>query len=90
MSRADTQEENRQPFHLYVDEVHNFLTLAFADILSESRKYGLNLILAHQYLDQLDKGVRSAVFGNVGTIISFCAGAEVRHFWPESSTPSLA
>ncbi|MHB1459541.1 MAG: type IV secretory system conjugative DNA transfer family protein, partial [Armatimonadota bacterium] len=70
-SRADTPEAARRPFHLYVDELQNFLTLAFADILSESRKYGLDLVLAHQYIAQLDEKVRSAIFGNVGTIISF-------------------
>jgi DNA helicase HerA-like ATPase len=87
MSRADIPEDDRRPFYLYVDEVHNFLTLAFADILSESRKYGLNLILAHQYIGQLDEKVRSAIFGNVGTIVSFRAGAEdarplAREFYP--------
>ncbi len=76
MSRADVPEEGRRPFYFYVDEVHNFITPAFADILSESRKYGLNLILAHQYIDQLDKPVRSAIFGNVGTIISFRVGID--------------
>jgi hypothetical protein len=86
-SRADISEDRRRPFYLYVDEVHNFLTPSFADILSEARKYGLNLILAHQHLEQLDEKVRSAIFGNVGTMISFRAGAEdarllAREFWP--------
>jgi hypothetical protein len=76
MSRSDLPEEQRRPFYLYVDEVHNFLTLAFADILSESRKYGLNLILAHQYIDQLEPEIRSAIFGNVGTTISFRVGVD--------------
>jgi len=76
MSRADMPEEKRKPFYLYVDEIHNFLTLSFADILSESRKYGLNLTLAHQYIDQLDEKIRGAIFGNVGTIISFRVGLE--------------
>lgn len=80
MSRVDLPEDNRKPFYFYVDEVHNFLTPAFADILSESRKYGLNLILAHQYIEQLDERVRSAIFGNVGTMISFRAGAEDSHY----------
>ncbi|MHB8173273.1 MAG: TraM recognition domain-containing protein [Nitrospirota bacterium] len=69
-------ESERKPFYLYVDEFHNFLTLSFANILSESRKYGLNLILAHQYIEQLDEKITAAVFGNVGTIISFRVGAE--------------
>jgi len=87
LSRADLKEEKRRPFYLYVDEIHNFLTLSFADILSEARKYGLNLILAHQYIEQLDEKIRSAIFGNVGTIISFRVGAEdakilAREFYP--------
>ncbi|MHB1456755.1 MAG: type IV secretory system conjugative DNA transfer family protein [Armatimonadota bacterium] len=74
LSRASLPEDGRRPFYLYVDEVHNFLTQSFADILSECRKYGLNLILAHQYIEQLDEQVRSAIFGNVGTMISFRVG----------------
>lgn len=87
LSRADLPEEKRRPFYLYVDEIHSFLTLSFADILSEARKYGLNLILAHQYIDQLDEKIKEAIFGNVGTIISFRVGAEdakylAREFYP--------
>jgi len=87
MSRANIPEENRKPFYLYVDEFHNFLTLSFADILSESRKYGLSLVLANQFIAQLDKKIRDAVFGNVGTLISFRVGAEdakylSREFYP--------
>lgn len=76
ISRQDIHESIREPFYLYVDEVHNFLTESFADILSESRKYGLRLILAHQYIEQLDKAMRAAIFGNAGTIISFRVGAD--------------
>ena len=76
LSRADISESERKPFYLYVDEFHNFLTLSFANILTESRKYNLNLILAHQYIEQLDEKITAAVFGNVGTIISFRVGAE--------------
>jgi DNA helicase HerA-like ATPase len=76
LSRSDLLEDKRKPFYLYVDEIHNFLTLSFADILSEARKYGLNLILAHQYIEQLDEKIRAAIFGNVGTIVSFRIGAE--------------
>jgi hypothetical protein len=76
LSRSDLPEDKRKPFYLYVDEIHNFLTLSFADILSEARKYGLNLILAHQYIEQLDERIRAAIFGNVGTIVSFRIGAE--------------
>ena len=87
LSRADLPEKKRRPFYLYVDEIHNFLTLSFADILSEARKYGLNLTLAHQYIEQLDEKIRSAIFGNVGTIISFKIGVEdakylAKEFYP--------
>ena len=76
LSRADMPESERKSFYLYVDEFHNFLTLSFANILTESRKYNLNLILAHQYIEQLDEKIMAAVSGNVGTIISFRVGAE--------------
>lgn len=76
LSRADLPEAKRRAFYLYVDEFHNFVTLSFADILSEARKYGLNLILSHQYIEQLDEKIRAAVFGNVGTIITFRVGVE--------------
>ncbi len=75
MSRVDMPEAARRDFYLYVDEFQNFATESFADILSEARKYRLNLTLAHQYIAQLEEGVRNAVFGNVGTIISFRVGA---------------
>ena len=76
LSRTDLPEAKRRPFYLYVDEIHNFLTLSFADVLSEARKYGLHLILAHQYIEQLEDKIRAAIFGNVGTIISFRVGPE--------------
>jgi hypothetical protein len=76
VSRASVPEEKRKSFYLYVDEFHNFVSLTFADILSEARKYGLYLILAHQYIAQLHEKVRSGIFGNVGTIISFRIGLE--------------
>ena len=75
MSRVDIPEEERKDFYLYVDEFQNFATESFADILSEARKYRLNLIIAHQYVGQLEEEVRDAVFGNVGTIVSFRVGA---------------
>jgi len=76
MERVDVAEEERQDFHLYCDEFQNFATLSFIGILSEARKYRLNLTLAHQYIDQLDPAVKEAVFGNVGTLISFRVGAK--------------
>ncbi len=75
MSRVDVPEEQRKDFYLYVDEFQNFATDSFADILSEARKYRLNLIIAHQYIEQLGEVVKPAVFGNVGTIICFRVGA---------------
>jgi hypothetical protein len=71
MGRADMHESKRRPFYLYVDEFQNFATDSFAVILSEARKYGLNLTVANQYISQMSQPVRDAVFGNVGTIISF-------------------
>jgi CxxC-x17-CxxC domain-containing protein len=75
MGRVDVPEQERKDFYLYVDEFQNFATLSFANILSEARKYRLNLILAHQYIEQLAEEVAAAVFGNVGTIVSFRVGA---------------
>lgn len=75
MSRVDIPEEERADFYLYVDEFQNFATDSFADILSEARKYRLNLIIAHQYIEQLGEVVKPAVFGNVGTMIVFRVGA---------------
>lgn len=71
MGRADMPEAARTPFYLYVDEFQNFATDSFAVILSEARKYGLNLTVANQYISQMSQPVRDAVFGNVGTIVSF-------------------
>lgn len=71
MGRADIPLENRRPFYLYVDEFQNFATDSFATILSEARKYALNLTIANQYISQMEQPVRDAVFGNVGTIMSF-------------------
>jgi len=87
LSRADLSEDKRRPFYLYVDEIHNFITLSFADILSEARKYGLNLILAHQYIEQLDEKIRPAIFGNVGTLISFRVGAEDAKYLAREFSP---
>lgn len=75
MHRATQQEHTRKPFYLYVDEMHSFISLSFVDILAEARKYGLSLFLTHQYIEQIDERIRGAIFGNVGTIISFRVGA---------------
>lgn len=77
MSRSDIENvEDRRPFYLYVDEFQNFATDSFAVILSEARKYGLNLTVANQYTSQMTDAVRDAVFGNVGTTISFRVSAD--------------
>ena len=76
MERIDTPESSRRDFYLYVDEFQNFVsTEIFSHILSEARKYRLNLIMAHQYLWQLDRDIMESVFGNVGTMISFRIGS---------------
>lgn len=77
MSRSDIDDvANRRPFYLYVDEFQNFATDSFATILSEARKYGLNLTIANQYIAQMAETVRDAVFGNVGTAITFRVSAD--------------
>lgn len=73
--RQQIPTASRMPYFLYVDEFHSFTTSAFADMLSELRKYGLGLIATTQYTSRLNKDVREAVFGNVGTLISFRTGA---------------
>lgn len=78
MSRADSSEAQLATlpnFYLYVDEFQSFANKSFADILSEARKYKLNLTIAHQYIEQMEEEVRNAVFGNVGTMITFRVGA---------------
>lgn len=77
MSRSDIDRiEDRRPFYLYVDEFQNFATDSFAVILSEARKYGLNLTVANQYVSQMTDSVKNAVFGNVGSMISFRVSVE--------------
>ncbi|MBI2175341.1 MAG: type IV secretion system DNA-binding domain-containing protein [Parcubacteria group bacterium] len=75
LERQNLPEEVRKDFYLYIDEFQNFSTDIFPSILSEARKYRLNLNLAHQYLYQLPEGIKHAVFGNVGTVISFRVGS---------------
>lgn len=94
LSRANQSEEERRDFYLYMDEFHNFTTLALTGMLSELRKYRLNLILAHQYLAQLDERLLAAILGNVGTVISFRIGASdteiiAQEFAPEFSATDL-
>ncbi len=100
LSRADTPQKDRRRFYLYVDEFQNFVTDAFATILSEARKYELALIMAHQYIgqlvgktaayDQASTKMRDAVFGNVGTIMSFKIGAEDAEYMAKEMAPVLS
>lgn len=100
MSRADVPQKDRRRFYLYVDEFQNFITDAFATILSEARKYELGLIMAHQYIGQLvgkteaygqgGTKMRDAVFGNVGSIMSFKIGAEDAEYMAKEMAPVLS
>ncbi len=100
LSRADLPQADRKRFYLYVDEFQNFITDAFATILSEARKYELGLIMAHQYIGQLvgktesygqsSTKMRDAVFGNVGTIMSFKIGAEDAEYMAKEFAPVLS
>lgn len=74
-SRADRSPDQRRDFWVYLDEFHTFTTLSLATMLSELRKYHVGFVLAHQYAEQLSDPLHAAVFGNVGTIISFRVGA---------------
>lgn len=97
MSRADIHEDKRKDFFLYVDEFQNFATDSFCSILSEARKYHLNLIMAHQYINQLvvskfgqtSTKIRDAVFGNVGTMCSFKVGADDAEYLAKEYAPLL-
>ena len=75
MGRVSVPEEERRDFYLYIDEFQEFSTESFAGILAEARKYRLNLIMSHQYIEQLPDTVKAAIFGNIGTLISFRVGA---------------
>ncbi len=75
LERQDIPEEHRRDFYLYIDEFQNFSTDIFPSILSEARKYRLNLTIAHQYLYQLPDSIKHAVFGNIGTLVSFRVGS---------------
>jgi CxxC-x17-CxxC domain-containing protein len=89
MSRVDIPEEERRDFYLYIDEFQNFSTESFANILSEARKYRLNLIMAHQYIEQLGDTVKAAVFGNVGTLVTFRVGAADAEELVKEFTPTF-
>ena len=90
MSRSSVPESERKDFSLFVDEFQNFSTESFAHILSEARKYRLNLIVANQFISQLSEEIREAVFGNVGTIISFRTGPNDADFLVKQFAPAFS
>lgn len=91
LSRTDIPQEERKDFYLYIDEFQNFTTNSICQILSEARKYALCLNIAHQYIGQLSKGqdtqIKEAVFGNVGTMVSFRVGSEDAEFLVKEFSP---
>ncbi len=94
LSRVDQDPSKRKDFFLYIDEFHNYTTDSIAVILSEARKYRLNLTLAHQFIEQLEDDIRDSVFGNVGSLVSFRVGVTdseflVKQFEPEFSANDL-
>jgi len=89
MSRADTPESERRDFYMYVDEFQNFATPDFAVILSEARKYRLGLCVANQFIGQVEEEVKNAVFGNVGTIISFRVGVTDANYLQHEYSPTF-
>jgi len=90
MRRARFSEEERKDFYLYVDEFQNFTTDSISTILSEARKYRLNLILAHQYIPQLTDDIRNAVLGNVGTVGAYRVGADDAEFLEKQFEPEFS
>lgn len=88
-SRADTPLEKRKPYTLYIDEFQSWSTPSFGELLSEARKYGLSLVLAHQHLAQLDESLRRSVLGNAGTIVSFRVGGEDAELLAQEFAPEI-
>lgn len=89
MQRAKIPENQRKDFYLYVDEFQNFATESFIKILSEARKYGLNLIVTHQYIDQIDEKIQDAIFGNVGTLMNYVVGQKDAQRLEKEYSPDL-
>lgn len=90
MSRQDMPQDQRKDFYLYVDEFQNFATPDFAQILSEARKYRLNLIVANQFIGQMDEEVKNAIFGNVGTLASFRVGVTDANYLQHEFQPTFS
>lgn len=89
MSRQEIPEEKRRDFYMYVDEFQNFATPDFAQILSEARKYRLNLIVANQFIGQMEEEVKNAVFGNVGTLVGFRVGVTDGNYLQHEFQPTF-
>ena len=89
LGRADIPESKRRDFNLFIDEFQNFTTESISTILSEARKYHLSLTVAHQFISQLPEGIRNAVFGNTGSILSFRVGAQDAEFLVKQFKPHL-
>lgn len=89
LARADTEEDKRRDFFLYLDEFQTFATLSLANMLSELRKYRVNLVLSHQYLSQLEPEIRDAVLGNAGTLMTFRVGATDAGFLARELAPTF-
>ncbi|MBD3300727.1 MAG: TraM recognition domain-containing protein, partial [Candidatus Moranbacteria bacterium] len=89
MSRVDIPEDQRKDFYLYIDEFQNVTTDSIASILSEARKYKLNLIIGHQFIQQLDEKIRDAVFGNVGSMVTFRIGATDAEYMVKQFAPTF-
>jgi len=87
LARTDMSEDQRSDFYLYMDEFQNFTTPSIATILSEARKYRLDLIIAHQFVKQLPENIRDAVFGNVGSMAVFRISADDAEFMKNKFTP---
>jgi hypothetical protein len=94
LARGDMDPSKRRDFYLYIDEFQNFLTDSISAILSEARKYGLNLCIAHQFISQLsrkgDNAIRDAIFGNIGTMSAFRIGAEDAEFLEKEFSPTFS
>ncbi len=87
MSRTNIPEDQRRPFYLYVDEFQNFATDTFATILSEARKYKLDLVVANQFIGQMPEDIKNAIFGNVGTTVAFRVGVTDANFLQHEFSP---
>jgi len=90
VSRQSIEKNERTPFFLYIDEFQNFATETFNEILSEARKYGLSLSVAHQYIKQIPQNISDSLFGNVGTLISFRISSEDAEYMKQHFQPFLS